>query len=146
VPIDPAMLADNEKQLHRLKAFVAGRVDLKHDLGGGWTVAVALAHMAFWDRRAILLLKRWATLDLPPDDPDDDILNRALEDEWRELPPRRAAAMAVHAAQAVNAAVRELAPQTAAAVEAKGDRWLLHRGNHRREHLDQIEQALRRSK
>jgi hypothetical protein len=146
VPIDPSILADNAEQLRRLESFVAGTSDLNHDLGGGWTVAVALAHLAFWDRRAVLLLQRWATRDVAPDDPDDDILNRALVDEWRELPPRRAAAMAVDAAREVNAAVRELAPETFAAVQARDDLWLLHRGNHRREHLDQIEGAMRRGR
>jgi hypothetical protein len=108
-------------------------------------VAVALAHLAFWDRRAALLLDYWRKHGTEPDDhPDDDILNDALLDEWRLLSVRQAGELAIAAARAVNAAVEALDSKTANLIVAAGDDWLLHRGRHRREHLDHIERAITR--
>lgn len=107
---------------------------------------MAFAHLAFWDRRATGLLRRWEQYGVPPDDPDDEILNAALLDEWRAVAPHRAAGLAIGAAHAVDATVSGLSERTIAAVQAAGDLWLLHRGKHRREHLDQIERALRQGR
>ncbi len=111
----------------------------ERDLGNGWTVSVALAHLAFWDRLAALTLQRWERGDIPSDEAEPDLLNDALIEEWRALSPRQAADLAVAAARLVDAAVEALDARTAAAVQARGKEWLLRRGVHRREHLDQIE-------
>lgn len=140
MPVDPAITADNDAQRKRLEALTVRTDGLNKDLGGGWTVGVALAHLAFWDRRASILLRRWQEHGAPPDDPDDDVINESLLVEWRILPAQEAAELAVQAARAVDAAVNSLDDKTIAAILDRGDRWLLHRGNHRREHLDQIEQ------
>ena len=143
MPIDLTILADNAAQLRRVEALTANLSDGQRDLGGGWTVAVALAHLAFWDRRAALLIQRWEQHDTLPDEVEDDLLNTALLVEWQALSPQQAANLALSAARAVNAAVEALSPRTTDAIKARGDDWLLQRSNHRREHLDQIELALR---
>ena len=56
MPVDRSFVAENSRQRDRLKALV-GRLsdgDLRRPLGEGWTVSTALAHMAFWDRRALI--------------------------------------------------------------------------------------------
>ncbi|MBI4305000.1 MAG: hypothetical protein HY678_01645 [Chloroflexi bacterium] len=137
----PAILADNAAQLRRLQALTARLDTGDRDLGSGWTIGVVLAHLAFWDRRAVLLLAQWRKHGSAADDhPDDGILNDALLDEWRLLTVRQAGELALSAAKAVNAAVEALDSKTADAIIAVGDgNTLLHRGAHRREHLDQIE-------
>ena len=145
MPIDPAMVNENAAERRRLEAL-AGRLsdaDLQRDLGDGWTVAVALAHLAFWDRRAVLVLERWQRDGKLPDDPEADLLNDSLLDEWRLLPPRRAAELAVAAAQAVDLTIERLDARVADAVRGRGEDWRLRRAAHRREHLDQIDRALR---
>lgn len=143
MPADPTILADNAAQLLRLQSQVA-RLHSDGDLGEGWTVGVALAHLAFWDRRAVRLLDHWRIHGVAADDhPNDDVLNDALVDEWRLLTVRQAGGLAVSAAEAVNAAVERLDGKTVDAIIGVGDgNRLLHRGAHRREHLDQIERAV----
>ncbi|MBI4306787.1 MAG: hypothetical protein HY678_10760 [Chloroflexi bacterium] len=89
----------------------------------------------------MLLLDHWRKHGAAADDhPDDDILNDALVDEWRLLTVRQVGRLAVSGAKAVNTAVEELDAKTADAIIAVGDgNRLLHRGAHRREHLDEIE-------
>jgi hypothetical protein len=81
--IDPSIVADNTFQRQRLEALVSRLTNDDRELSNGWTVAAALAHLAFWDRRARLLLRRWERKGTPPDEPDVDLLNEALLEEWR---------------------------------------------------------------
>lgn len=138
-----AILADNDAQLRRLEALVTRLGNSDRGLGDGWTVGIALAHLAFWDRRAVSLLNRWRQNGTPPDNhPDAVMLNDTLLDEWRMLGIRQSADLAVSAARAVNSEVEEVDAETAEAITSAGDEWLLHRARHRREHLDQIERVM----
>jgi len=144
MPVDANITAENSAQTVRLAELI-GRLtdaDLARDLGEGWTVATAMAHAAFWDRRAVVVFERWSRDSTPYRDQDDDILNDTLLFEWRASPPRVAAGMAVEAARAVDATVAALPEQVIEAVTALGDTFLLMRSNHRREHIEQIEAAL----
>lgn len=144
MPVEPGIERDNGEQTQRLQTLVErlSDADLARDLGEGWTVAVALAHLAFWDGRAVHGLQRWVQDGTPISAADDDILNRALLDQWLALPPRRAAALAAAAAPVVDTVVKGLPDHVVAEVLAHEYDWLLHRGKHRREHLEQIERAL----
>ena len=143
--VDQALLSDNAETMRRLEALVArlSDDDLRRDLGEGWTVAVALAHAGFWDQRAVYGLRRWAREGTPITDADDHILNEALFEQWRALPPRRAAELAVEAAREVTVVVEGLPDAVAADVVARGLDWLLRRSRHRREHSEQFEAALK---
>jgi len=145
MPVDPAIVSENTGLTDRLSALVTRLSDseLSRDLGEGWTVAVALAHAAFWDRRAVRVFERWLRDATPYRDQDDDILNTALLDEWRAIAPRRAAELAVEAARSIDETVAGLPDNLVAAVIAQGDDFLLRRSNHRREHVEQIEAAIR---
>lgn len=144
MPIDPAIVSDNTAQLQRLEAMAKRHIDLNRNLGGGWTVAVAFAHMAFWDRMAEQRLHYWQQHGKPPTEADDDMLNTALLEEWRSIPPQQAVTLAVSAARAANAVVETVGATVAGAIVAHGNaEWLLlNRARHRREHLDQIERAI----
>ena len=143
MPVDPAIVTENTSLTERLSALVArlSDSDLTLDLGEGWTPAVALAHAAFWDRRAVRVFERWVHDGTPYRDQDDDILNTALLDEWRAIPPRRAAELAVEAARSIDRTIGGLPDNVVAAVIAQGDDFLLRRSGHRREHVEQIEAA-----
>jgi hypothetical protein len=144
--MDADLLVENELTRDRL-ATLAGRLsddDLARDLGEGWTVAVALAHMAFWDERAALLLERYAEGTPQHHIPDwyEDLLNQTLEPQWRALSPRAAAEGAVAAAEHVTQVLRGLEDDLCARLEAHEEGYLVRRFNHRQEHINQIEAAL----
>ena len=56
---DVARNRENTRRLRRLVARLSDD-DLRRELPEGWTVGDALAHLAFYDRRAQILLERFA--------------------------------------------------------------------------------------
>jgi hypothetical protein len=48
-------VAENAKERERLRSLVERLTDkeLSLPLGNGWTIAVALAHLSFWDQRIL---------------------------------------------------------------------------------------------
>ena len=139
----------NAQQRARLAALATrGQADLERDLGGGWTVAAALVHTAFWDR---LALERWQAFEragLPATQLpfDVDMLNTALTPTWLAVPGRAALAEAVAAAEALDQHIRALPDQTIEAYRASLPAGqfasMLDRTRHRDEHAEQVERAL----
>ena len=142
--VEKEIIENNAEATRALEALLlrVSDTELQRDLGDGWDVSTALAHCAFWDRRAVLVFERWVRDATPYRDQDDDILNDCLLEEWRALPPRVAADLAIAAAHAVDSSVAALPGPIAAALIAGGNGFLLSRGNHRREHVEQIEATL----
>jgi len=139
----------NDQQRARLAALATrGQEELARDLGGGWTIAAALAHTAFWDRLALGRLKAFERAGLPATQIpfDFEMLNNALTPTWLALPAKVALQEAVAAAEAVDQHIRDLPDQTIeayrAAVGSGGFPILLERSRHRKEHVDQIDRAL----
>src|SRR5215467_13798454 len=94
-----------EPERQRLQRLVERLTEeqLAASLGGGWTVAVALAHMAFWDRRVMAQVHRWQREGRGPnarDEIDSGIINEASLAQWQALAPRAAAREALAAAEA----------------------------------------------
>lgn len=144
--MDPDLLVQNELTRDSLARLV-GKLsddDLAHDLGDGWTVAVALAHLAFWDEHAALKLEHYIDGAAPHHIPDwyDEVFNGAIEPLLRALPPRAAADLALAAAEHVTRVLRVLEDDLCARLEAHEEGYLLRRFNHRQEHINQIEAAL----
>jgi len=142
MPIDPAILKKNSEQLERLERLVSANPDYGVDLGGGWTAAVAFAHMGFWDRRQAELLRNWQVGDPLPESATDDQLNPVLERYWQQLIPEVTGQMTVYAAREVNEIIESLSDEKVEALLALDKEFMLARGNHREEHIDQIEREL----
>ncbi len=145
MPTEPAYLARNAQSLENFRALLdrLSDADLEHDLGEGWTVAAMLGHLDFYDFRIAALAAHWhQTGAVTPSPLDADILNVALLPVWLSVPPRRAAELALQAAQGANAVVAGLAAGTLSQLEAVGNPLKLDRAEHRQEHIDQIERAL----
>ena len=138
----------NAHERARLAALATrSDADLGRDLGGGWTVATALAHLAFWDRLAVERMRAWERTGQPPGALriDIEMLNAALVPGWQAMTPRAAVQEAVAAAEAIDQLIRELPDQEIEAYRASvggGFPTLLERSRHRREHAEQIERAL----
>jgi Mycothiol maleylpyruvate isomerase N-terminal domain len=145
---DRSYIAENDRERRRLEGLV-GRLDdagLSRAMPAGWTVAGVLAHLAFWDQRIVVLvelLKRGATV--PMENPiDADWVNDAAKPLQLALPARRSATLAVEIARTTDQAVASLSDDLIARNAAAGSPINLLRSAHRREHLDEIEQALAR--
>ena len=143
--MDKPFVAENARELERLRSLVERLSDeeLRRPLGTDWTISVGLAHLAFWDQRALVLVRTWKSNGIKPSPIDIDITNDALLPTWLALPPRAAANLAVSAAEAVDAELAESSPDFISEIEALGDKFRLYRSVHRKLHLDQIEESLR---
>jgi DinB superfamily len=141
---EDSIVRDNAAVTARLEALVSrlSDTDLQHDLGGGWTVSVALAHLAFWDRRIAYVLGRWSAGGEPHVELDDDVVNKALEELLKVVEPRDAARLAVESAEAADAAIARVPEEIASQLIAEDHAYLLRRSGHRGEHIEQIEAAL----
>jgi hypothetical protein len=141
---DAETLNENAAVTARLEALVArlSEADLRRDLGGGWTVSVALSHLAFWDRRIAYMLERWMRDGTPHVELDDDVVNNALEAMHQAVEPRAAARLAVESAKAADAAIARAPDAIADQLIAEDHAYLLRRAGHRGEHIEQIEAVL----
>lgn len=141
----------NDASRARLEAFVRGLTDeeLRRAVAyGGGTVAALLAHLALFDRRVTVLLRRWTAAGAVDDSPvDPDLINDAVAPLLAALEPRVAAELCLWAAAEADAEVAALSPELTAAIEqamAEGRVFMrLDRGLHRAAHLADIERALR---
>jgi hypothetical protein len=147
MPVSPAFAESNRSQTERLRRLVR-RLDaamLAVRLPNGWTVAGSLAHVAFWDRQRLCLMRRWAAGDFCSGAYDGDLFNAALQPLLEMIPAERAAAAAVQAAEEVDAFLLEVSSEVVEAALARPDAPNLDRGSHREGHLDLVEQALARA-
>jgi len=143
---DRSYIAENDHEQRRLEALV-GKLDdaaLSRPMPAGWTVAGVLAHLAFWDERAVVLCAQLARgAPLPAmHGADVDWINDAAKPTQLALAPRRAATLAVESARAADQAVAALSDELLAKNAAAGSPIYLLRAEHRREHLDEIGRAL----
>ena len=72
-----------------------------------------------------------------------DAINEAVRVLSAAIPLRAAAELARTAAEAIDRKIDGISAELAAAIEAAGRPRILRRSEHRREHLDQIEKALK---
>jgi hypothetical protein len=136
---------ENNKSRERLVSLVKNISDeeLKPVIyKEGWTVAVMLGHLAFWDERRLALVKRWRKNELIRSDIDGlamHTINDALLNIFLTIPPRKLAEAAVRAAEAVDRELAEIPDELLPTIEAMNDRGALDRAFHRKMHLDEIE-------
>ena len=138
-------VAENTKERERLIALVGRLTDeeLSLPLEDDWTVAVALAHLAFWDQRSLLLVRRWKNSGVVQPSPlDIDLTNDSLLPLWLAIPPRAAANLAVSAAEEIDRELEEASPDWITKIESLGEKFRIDRSIHRKLHLDEIEEIL----
>jgi hypothetical protein len=143
---DRGFEARNRESLARLEALAArlGEAELARPLPNGWTVAATLVHLAFWDRRAAVIMDRLRQGRGGEESPvDDDVTNDTVAALARAVAPAAAARLAVEAARAADAGIEALPDATVERLAARGP-FSLARHLHRAEHLDEMERALAR--
>ena len=137
-------VTENDQARERLDSLVAGLTDdeLNLPLGDDWTIAVALAHLAFWDQRSLVLMRKWKQSGVELSPIDIDVTNDSLLPLWRAMPPRVAAELAVSSAEAIDHELQEASSDLIDAIESLGEKFRLYRSIHRKLHLDEIAEAL----
>jgi hypothetical protein len=143
MPVDPEILAANERSTDRIRSIGERLTDdeLRHPVGEHWTVAITLAHLAFWDRRALDSLRRSVAANEPAAAVIDVVVNDLSLPQWAAIPPRETVRLALEAAAETDAFVATLDASLAAAVLTASPR-VVRRHLHRNEHLDEAEAAL----
>ncbi len=130
----------------RLRTTLADLTDeeLALPAGDGWTVAAHLAHLAFWDYRVLVLLKRWEKEGIGASPIDVDSVNDAMLPLCLALLPSAAANLAIEAAEAVDAALEGLPQALMPGIEELVRQGKLRRDRsiHRNQHLEEIERAV----
>lgn len=139
-PEDPT--ASNSQSTDRLRDLVArlSADDINRDLGGGWTVGFALAHLAFWDARQVAALNRFANGDGFPS--EDYAANATLELIASAFNPATIAEVALGAAEQLDSVVESLSPEQLDELRSAGLAYAVERAPHREEHMPQIEDVL----
>ena len=111
-----------------------------------WSVAGVLGHIAFWDGRALYLagkLQRGEPFTASDDEPEDvDWINDSSRPLIHAIAPRALAELALSIAEETDAMVASLPDKLLADLDESSPLNPV-RANHRGEHLDEIEAALR---
>jgi hypothetical protein len=116
--------------------------ELARPMESGWTIAALLAHLAFWDARAVLLIEKWQREGIGPSPADTDIVNDAARALCLAIPARAAADLAVKNSAEVNRSIETLSPEMIERIQEIGSAVHLIRYEHKRVHMEEIEQAV----
>ena len=139
--------ARNKSELAHLRRVVESLSDkqMARPAGGsGWTVGGILGHLAFWDQRAIVLLRRWKAGGVGTSAIDIDAVNDAMRPILNALPSKTLIRLSIDSAEGIDKEINSLDDSMLAKVETDGKPVRLDRAAHRIHHLEQIEKALRR--
>lgn len=139
--MDRSFVIENTKERERLRRLVSRITD--EELGllmwEGWTIAAALAHLAFWDQRALVLMKKWKLNGVASSPIDDDVTNDSILPLCLAISHRVAARLAVRSAEAIDLELEMAAEDLISNIRQLGEKFRLYRSEHRKVHLDQIE-------
>ena len=144
MPIDASYIEQNRASTERIRALIArlSEKEMQTKVGEHWTVSIALAHLAWWDRRVMYVL------DMTEKDnklfiPEIDIFVNDLSlPLWAVIPPREAARICIETSETLDKRLEEYSPQLLEEIYNHNKRWVV-RALHRNEHLDEVDVALR---
>jgi hypothetical protein len=144
---DRSYVAANNRERERLRALVERLDDdaLTTPVNEDWTVAGVLGHIAFWDIRVLLLadkVDRGEPFGPEDAEPEGDWLNDATRPLIHVIQPRDAAQFALRIAEETDARVAQLPLDRMAPRDPDSPLYAV-RADHRGEHLDEVEAALR---
>ena len=140
----------NAQSRRRFARLVRGLSDedLARSTDYGWTVAALLAHLAFWDQRMIVILRRWLGEGFDPSPIDSAAVNDSLRVICHALEPRTAVELCLSYAEAVDtefdALGADLTRQLEEHAAATETQFRMNRSLHRDSHLNDIAALLGR--
>jgi hypothetical protein len=143
MPLDLTYKEQNRASTERIHALVARLSDeeMQTKVGEHWTVSIALAHLAWWDRRIMYVLdmtERNGKLFIPEIDIFVNDLSLPL---WEVIPPRDAARICIETSETLDKRLEDYSPELLEEIYNYNKRWVV-RALHRNEHLDEVDAAL----
>jgi hypothetical protein len=117
---------------------------LNQEMPAGWTTLAVFAHLAFWDQRAITLLKKWQKEGISASLNDTDVINEVTRPFFRVLDPEAGKKLVLTTASEVDDLIASLPVAFFNDVMENGKTVHLNRAEHRRMHIEEIKQALGR--
>jgi len=143
--LDRSFIERNRASTSRIREMAARLSDeeMLHPVGEHWTVSIVMAHLAFWDRRALYVLdmtERDHKLFIPEIDIFVNDLSLPL---WAAIPPREAARIAIETAETLDQRLETFPVELLDEIYAYNKRWVI-RALHRGEHLDEADAALKK--
>ena len=137
-------IQENQKERERLLEVIAHlrEEDFQRRLPNGWTLGATLVHLAFWDLRQAMVLKRWLAEGGKFGTLDARTINDPLSLISEVIPPKAAVKLAAEAAKTADDVVEKLTQVQAEELLEMGQERTLRRCLHRREHLDKIVKVL----
>ena len=142
--LDPSFVQLNRAATERLRRLVNSLTDeqLQTPMGEHWTIAICLAHFAFWERRGIYVLDATRKAGNVVSPEIDVFVNDLSLPLWAAIPSREAARLAVECADTCDKHL-EAFPQDLLEQVYEDRKRTVFRALHRNEHLDEIDQALK---
>ena len=135
----------NRASTERIKKLAASLTDdeMQTRVGEHWTVSIAMAHLAWWDRRVMYVLDMTAKdgkLFIPE---IDIVVNDLSLPLWAAIPAREAARIAIETSDDLDKRLEVYPQDLLEEIYNYNKRWVV-RALHRNEHLDEVDAALKR--
>jgi hypothetical protein len=143
--LDPTYAERNRASRQRINDL-ANRLsddEMQTRVGEHWTVAIVLAHLAWWDRRVLYVLDRTEQAGQVFIPEIDIFVNDISLPLWAAIPPRAAARLALETAVTLDQRLEAYPRALLEAIYDYNPRWVV-RALHRGEHLAEAEAALAR--
>ena len=142
--LDRSFIELNSVSTERIRKLVKSLNDkqMQTKVGEHWTVSIALAHLAFWDRRVLFgldMTEREGKLVTPQ---IDILVNDISLPLWAVVPPHEAARLAIETAETLDKRLEAFSPVFVEELYNFNKRWVV-RALHRNEHLDEVDAALK---
>lgn len=143
--LDPSYTELNRRSTQRMRDIASRLSDaeLLTPVGEHWTVAIVFAHLAWWDRRVMVVLNRTAEdckLFIPE---IDTVVNDLSLPLWAAIPPREAVRIGIETAADLDRRLEVYDPTLLEEIYAYNPRWVV-RALHRNDHLDEAEAAMKK--
>ena len=145
MPLDLAYKDLNRASTERIKKLASTLTDeeMQTRVGEHWTVSMALAHLAFWDRRVLYVLDMTAKEGKLSTPQIDIVVNDLSLPFWAAIPPRESARIAVETAEELDKRLEEYPQNLLEEIYNFNQRWVI-RALHRNQHLDEVDAALKK--
>jgi hypothetical protein len=147
-----SFVQDNDESRRRLEARLhnLSDQDLARSTEYGWTVAALLAHLAFWDQRMVVILKRWQESGFDSSPIDPAAVNDAIKVLCHAIDPCATIELCLASAQVIDAELAALTPDLVQQIEehcqATSTQFRLNRSLHRNDHLKDIELLMQQNR
>ena len=135
--LDRSFIELNRASTERMRALAARLTDegLQQRVGEHWTVAITLAHLAFWDRRVLYVLDKTSQEGKLFTAEMEIFINDLSLPLWAAIPPRTAANLGIETAETLDRRLESFPPALLEEIYNYNKRWVI-RALHRNEHLD----------